>query len=246
MSKEVRGEAEGVTLVDVIRRGDILHPGRVSRPVWNKWRANEGRRPTKERDGFGVSKEDESRIYREVMELLNDPEIARGVEERKRAATEAEEAEESGGADEEDEETGGAAASSEVPATSKARGKGKGTRSSTSAATGEDGDGGHGLAYEQPVGPTVPSAAAEQERVEATSRAANQGGHGGVGEFAQSPEPNAQGGIPERKPGTVTNGMKNGVKTSTPQKSGRNMKELKKKSAPEAQATPEEAGPRWK
>ena len=73
MSEQVVGEPEGVTLVDVIRRGDILHPGRLNMAKWNTWRSKDGRRPTKLRDGRGVPKEMEGRIYQEVMAMLTDP-----------------------------------------------------------------------------------------------------------------------------------------------------------------------------
>ena len=86
MSEQVIGEPEGVTLADVIRRGDILHPGKMNMARWNVWRSKDGRRPTKARDGRGVPKEMEGRIFQEVMGMLSDPAIAKGVEERQRLA----------------------------------------------------------------------------------------------------------------------------------------------------------------
>ena len=39
MSAEVSGAAEGVTLLELLRSGEIEHPGRMNMSRWNTWRS---------------------------------------------------------------------------------------------------------------------------------------------------------------------------------------------------------------
>ena len=131
-------------------------------PKWNKWRSTDGRRPTVKNDGRGVPKEVEKRVYKEVMEMLTDPVIAKGVEERQRLAAAAggdEEGQEDQEGEEAEEEALDAPAS--VPAeSSKARGKGKGSATSGvtrggGVGTSDVGEAGRGLAHGQSARPTA-------------------------------------------------------------------------------------------
>ena len=76
MSAEVSGAAEGVTLLELLRSGEITHPGRMNMGRWNSWRSGPGRRPTQGRDGRSTTPAQEGVLLRQAMELLDDPEAA--------------------------------------------------------------------------------------------------------------------------------------------------------------------------
>ena len=72
MSAEVSGADEGVTLLELLRSGEIAHPGRVNMGGWNRWRAGLGRRPTRTRDGRVTTPAAEGRMLQQAMELLDE------------------------------------------------------------------------------------------------------------------------------------------------------------------------------
>ena len=76
MSAEVSGADEGVTLLELLRSGEIAHPGRMNMSRWNAWRSGPGRRPTQARDGRGTTPAQEGGLLRQAMVLLDDPEAA--------------------------------------------------------------------------------------------------------------------------------------------------------------------------
>ena len=69
-SKEVSGEADGVTLAECFADGRVPVPDRMSFPKWQQWRKAEGRRPTKRKDGVGLSTAEEVALWRTTMEAL--------------------------------------------------------------------------------------------------------------------------------------------------------------------------------
>ena len=69
-SKEVSGEADGVTLAECLADGRVPVPDRMSFPKWQQWRKAEGKRPTKRKDGVGLSTAEEVALWRATMEAL--------------------------------------------------------------------------------------------------------------------------------------------------------------------------------
>ena len=69
-SKEVSGEADGVTLAECLADGRVPVPDRMSFPKWQQWRKAEGRRPIKRKDGAGLSTAEEVALWRATMEAL--------------------------------------------------------------------------------------------------------------------------------------------------------------------------------
>ncbi|CAL1158724.1 unnamed protein product [Cladocopium goreaui] len=63
-------EAEGVTLLDAIDAGRIPRPAEMTFPRWQAWRRGEGMRPTRRRDGRGLTTAEEVELWREVMRHL--------------------------------------------------------------------------------------------------------------------------------------------------------------------------------
>ena len=76
MSAEVSGAEAGVRLVDLLRSGEIEHPGRMNMGSWYEWRSGAGRRPTRARDGRGTTPAQEGEMLRQAMALLDDEEAA--------------------------------------------------------------------------------------------------------------------------------------------------------------------------
>ena len=72
MSKEVSGQAEGVTLLECINEGAVPFPERMSFVRWLEWRRQTGSRPVKRRDGRSTSSADEVALWRAVMDFLHD------------------------------------------------------------------------------------------------------------------------------------------------------------------------------
>ena len=64
------GEADGVTLSQCLADGRVPVPDRMSFPKWQQWRKAEGRRPTKRKDGVGLSTGQEVALWRATMEEL--------------------------------------------------------------------------------------------------------------------------------------------------------------------------------
>ena len=69
-SKEVSGEADGVTLAECLADGRVPVPDRMSFPKWQQWRKADGRRPIKRKDGVGLSTAEEVALWRATMEAL--------------------------------------------------------------------------------------------------------------------------------------------------------------------------------
>ena len=67
VSAEVVDADEGVTLLDLIRSGEIERPGRMRFADWLAWRARAGRRPIVRRDGRGTTGRVEANLYHAVM-----------------------------------------------------------------------------------------------------------------------------------------------------------------------------------
>jgi len=67
MSKEVKGEPEGYTLLQAIDDGKVPVPGKMKFPEWQRWRKREGLRPTVRVDGRGTSTAEEVAVWEAVM-----------------------------------------------------------------------------------------------------------------------------------------------------------------------------------
>eukprot|EP00434_Breviolum_minutum_P043910 symbB.v1.2.039161.t1/scaffold6334.1/size18957/2 len=80
-SKEVSGEADGVTLSQCLADGRVPVPDRMSFPKWQQWRKAEGRRPTKRKDGVGLSTAQEVALWRATMEELYGEDTAEAVDD---------------------------------------------------------------------------------------------------------------------------------------------------------------------
>ena len=80
-SKEVSGEADGVTLSQCLADGRVPVPDRMSFPKWQQWRKAEGRRPTKRKDGVGLSTAQEVALWRATMEELYGKDEAEAVDD---------------------------------------------------------------------------------------------------------------------------------------------------------------------
>ena len=72
MAREVRGSTK--SLLQAIEDGDVPRPGLLGYQDWNSWRAREGQRPSKIRDGDErtTSTAEEAQLWRNVMEALKD------------------------------------------------------------------------------------------------------------------------------------------------------------------------------
>jgi hypothetical protein len=81
MSAEVSGQAEGVTLADVIEDGTIPEPGQLTFPEWLTWRKNIGKRPTKAVDGRSSGMAAENALWRLTMETRHGAEVADQLDE---------------------------------------------------------------------------------------------------------------------------------------------------------------------
>ena len=80
-SKEVSGEADGVTLSQCLADSRVPVPDRMSFPKWQQWRKAEGRRPTKRKDGVGLSTGQEVALWRATMEELYGKDEAEAVDD---------------------------------------------------------------------------------------------------------------------------------------------------------------------
>ena len=80
-SKEVSGEADGVTLSQCLADGRVPVSERMNFPKWQQWRKAEGRRPIKRKDGVGLTTAEEVALWRATMEELYGKDVAEAVEE---------------------------------------------------------------------------------------------------------------------------------------------------------------------
>jgi hypothetical protein len=67
MSREVKGEAEGYTLLQAIDDGKVPVPGKMKFPEWQRWRKGPGLRPTVRVDGRGTTTAQEVAIWEAIM-----------------------------------------------------------------------------------------------------------------------------------------------------------------------------------
>ena len=74
MSKEVKGEAAGYTLLEAIDDGKVPVPGQFTFPQWQQWRKGPGLRPKVRVDGQGTTTAEEVAIWEAVMASRYGPE----------------------------------------------------------------------------------------------------------------------------------------------------------------------------
>ena len=79
MSKEVKGEAAGYTLLQAIDDGKVPVPGQFTFPQWQQWRKGPGLRPTVRVDGQGTTTAEEVAIWEAVMASRYGSEVLQGL-----------------------------------------------------------------------------------------------------------------------------------------------------------------------
>ena len=81
VSAEVSGEPEGVTLLDAVAAGRVPRPPDGPFHDWLRWRAREGMRPVRSRDGVSTTMQQEAVLWKALMAAYYGEERAEALEE---------------------------------------------------------------------------------------------------------------------------------------------------------------------